>query len=288
MNPYRENSAPPIQEAVPTPSGPTPYSEIKAINWSSLKHMATSPLLYKYRLEHPEPRKPAFTFGGAVHTLVLEPELFDARYAECDVVRNAKHEKYQAWLAAHPGAEALTPYDMKRIRAMAKAVLEDKTAGQFVRGGRREEVVTWTDEATGLACKGRLDYIRPEGFLELKTAHDPAPRKFTSDAFNFGYVAQTAFYHDGAIAARLIDGRELPHIIPVGKSAPHHVVTYQLAQAALEAGRAQVRKLLEMLVACTEANYWPGIAPGVQELSLPSWATAGQLFSAETEDAEAF
>jgi hypothetical protein len=264
------------------------YADIKAVNWSSLKHMAVSPLLYRYRLEHPESRKPAFTFGGAVHTLVLEPEYFDARYAECDVVRNAKHEKFKAWMEEHAGAEAMTPHEMKCIRAMATAVLDDRTAGPLVRGGRREEVVTWTDEVTGLACKGRLDYIRPECFLELKTARDCEPRKFERAAFEYGYVAQTAFYHDGGIAARLIDGRELPIVVAVGKTAPHHVVTFRLKQETLEAGRAQYRKLLQRLVECTEAKVWPGIAPGMQELGLPPWANADQLFSAEAEDAEAF
>jgi PDDEXK-like uncharacterized protein DUF3799 len=264
------------------------YEEIKAINWSSLKHMATSPLLYKYRLEHPEPRKPAFTFGGAVHTLVLEPEHFDERYAVYDGKRDARVKEWQAWQAEHPGVETFKQWELDRIKSMATAVLADKTAGQYVRGGRREEVVTWTDEATGLACKGRLDYIRPETFLEFKTAHDPAPRKFERDAFEFGYVAQTAFYFDGAIAARLIDGRELPIVVAAGKGAPHHVVTFRLKQETLEMGRAQYRALLRKLIACTEADYWPGIAPGLQELGLPPWANADQLFSAEAEDAEVF
>lgn len=263
------------------------YAEIPGINWSSLKHMAVSPLLYRYRLENPEPRKPAFTFGGAVHTLVLEPEHFDARYAVYEGKRDARVKEWQAWQAEHPGVETFKQWELDRIKAMATSVLEDKTAGPLVRGGRREEVVTWTDEATGLACKGRLDYIRPEGFLELKTARDVEPRKFETAAWGLGYVAQTAFYHDGAIAARRIDGRERPLVVAVGKNAPHHVVTFRLKQETLEAGRAQYRALLQKLIACTDAKYWPGIAPGVNELGLPPWANADQLFSAD-EDAEAF
>lgn len=249
------------------------YDDIKAINWSTLKYMAVSPSMYRWRLEHPEPRKPAFVFGGAVHTLVLEPEFFDERYAECDMVRNAKHEKYKTWLADHPGVEALTPPEIARVRATAEAVLKHRIAGQLLTGGRREEAVTWTDAATGLACKGRLDYIRPDFLIDLKTARDVAPPKFERAAANYGYLAQTAFYHDGGVASRRIDGLEPPYIIAAKGTDDNDVAVFRLEPEALDYGRAFYRGLLERLLQCTEAAYWPGVAPELQPLRLSPWAS---------------
>lgn len=246
------------------------YETIKAINWSSLKHMSVSPLMYRWRLEHPEARKPAFVFGGAVHCLILEPEKFHDRYAVFDGTRRGPD--WEAWQAEHPGKESLKPKEMKRVRAVAAAVLGDRVAGPLLEGGRREEALTWTDEATGLLCKGRLDYIRPDFLIDLKTTRDCSPLKFTRAATDYGYAAQVAFYHDGAVAKKLIDGRQRPYIIAPKHVDDHDVATYQLDSAALLTGRFIYRSLLQRLVQCTEAGYWPGVAPELQTLTLPPWA----------------
>lgn len=266
----------------------TAYEEIQAINWSSLKHMGVSPLEFRWHLDHAAPRKKAFIFGGAAHTATLEPEKFDQRYAVYDGTRDARHTAYKTWLAEHPGVEALKSPEVALVKAMAEKVHSDRNAGPLLKGGRREEAVTWVDEVTGLACKGRLDYIRPDLVVDLKTTVDPTPRKFERAAFDYGYAAQLAFYHDGAIAARLIDGRQRPYIIAVKKSGAHDVVTFQLKQETLELGRAVYRALLRRLVECTAANWWPGVAPEVQQLGVPPWASADQLFTTEEQDEETF
>jgi hypothetical protein len=262
------------------------YDALPAINWSSLKHIGVSPFDYQWHRQHPVPRKPAFIFGGAVHCAILEPEKFDARYAVFDGTRNAKHKEWQAWQAEHPGVESLKSHELARVKAIAKSVMDHRVAKELLKGGRREEPQTWVDEATGLACKGRFDYVRPEFVLDLKSSHNPAPARFERDALAYGYGGQVAFYHDGATRLRLIDGRTRPFIIAVQSKAPFHVVAFQLEPETLEAGRALYRSLLRRLIECTEANYWPGLAPELQPLRLPPWAE-GQLLSQEDEE-EAF
>jgi hypothetical protein len=262
------------------------YEAIKAINWSSLKWLAVSPLMYRWRLEHPQPRKDAYVFGGAVHTLILEPEKFSERYDVFDGTRNEKHEKWQTWQKEHPDVEALKQHEMKRVREVAAAVLSHRIAGPLLEGGRREEIVTWTDEATGLACKGRIDYLRPDFLLDLKSTPDPSPAKFVRDAASFGYSGQLGFYHDGATRARLIDGRHRPYIIAPQKVEPYDVAVYQLDAEALVTGRVIYRSLLERLVQCTDADYWPGVAPELQTLTLPPWAA--DKFVLQVEDEEEF
>lgn len=257
------------------------YEAIKAINWSSLKHIGTSPLEYRWRLAHPEPRKPAFVFGGAVHCAVLEPEKFDSRYAVYDGIRRGKD--WEAWKAIHPGVESLKPDEYDRVQEIAVALRFDGLAAKLLAGGRCEEALTWSDDDTGLACKGRVDYIRPDCVIDLKTTRDPAPRKFERAAASYGYAGQVAFYHDGATARHLIDGRTMPFIVSVQTKAPYDVVSYQLDAEALDIGRAQYKSLLRQLVDCTAADYWPGVAPELQKLRLPHWA-AGQQIEQESED----
>lgn len=248
------------------------YEAIKAINFSTLKHMAVSPLMYRWRLDHPEPDKDCFRFGGAGHCAIFEPEKFEQRFAVFDGVRNDKHEKYQTWKAEHPGADALKPEEMERVLAVAQAVRNHRVAGPLLRGGRAEEILTWDDEVTGLACKGRLDYIRPDCVIDLKTTRDPAPRKFERASGDYCYAAQAAFYHDGAVRNHLIDGKERPFIIAPQNDEPFDVAVFQLKPETLEYGRALYRSWLARLLECTEAAYWPGVAPELQELGISPWA----------------
>jgi len=178
--------------------------------------------------------------------------------------------------------EALKPDELAKIKEIAKAVREHRVAGALLRGGRSEEAVTWTDEVTGLACKGRLDYIRPDVVIDLKTTRDPSPSRFEKSAHSYGYAAQLAFYHDGAVQRRLIDGKTRPYVIAVQSNGAPDVACFQLKQETLDAGRALYRSLLRKLVQCTEANYWPGVAPELQQLGVPPWAE-NQVLNEEEE-----
>ncbi len=246
------------------------YQKIKAMNWSTLKHMAVSPLAYRWWLDHPEPQKPSFVFGAAVHCAILEPEKFEGRYALFDGTRRGK--EWDRWQEEHPSVQSLKSDEMERVLAIAEAVRQHRVAGPLLRGGRCEEIVTWTDEETGLACKGRLDYIRPDCVIDLKTTRDPAPKRFERDAADYGYAGQLAYYHDGATRNRLIDGRERPFIVALQGDEPFDVAVFQLEPETLDYGRALYGSLLQRLLACTESGYWPGVAPELQPLGISAWA----------------
>lgn len=261
------------------------YNAIPAMNWSNLKHIAVSPRMFRYRQEHPEERKQAFVFGGAVHCKILEPEKFDKRYAVYEGKRDARAKDWQTWQAVNPGVEALKPHELERVEACAQAVLEDRDASKLLQGGRREEALTWTDELTGMPCKGRLDYIRPDLFVDLKTARDPSPAKFQRAAIEYGYAPQVAFYHDGAVQARRIPADSLPYVVAVQNKGCFDVVSFQLTPAMLEYGCMVYRALLRRLRECMDADLWPGVAPGLQQLDVPPWAEQRvQAFAEEQED----
>jgi len=84
-----------------TPTATIDYAAIRAVNISSLKYLEQSPLLYRYRMANPEPRKQAFLIGGAFHCAVLEPDLFDKRYAVFDGTRRGS--AWEEWKAKYPG-----------------------------------------------------------------------------------------------------------------------------------------------------------------------------------------
>ncbi len=288
------------------------YQKIRAVNWSSLKHMSISPRMYRYRLANPEPRKPAWVLGGAIHCMVLEPETFDDRYVQLNAEtikavapgRNTKEGKaliadrpewspaamssdeYQAACvkAAYPGKEALTAAQHAAVLNAAAAVSDHRVACELLRGGLAEESISWTDAGTGLSCKGRLDYLRPDIVIDLKSSRDPSPEKFERDAVDYGYAAQVAFYQDGATAARRVSGGERPYVIAVRAKDDFDVAAFRLSAEALEIGRAIYRGLLGRLAECTAADYWPGVAPELRLLNLPPWAEKKIINSVPTEE----
>jgi exodeoxyribonuclease VIII len=258
------------------------YDAIKAVHFSGLKNLSVSPLWYLHRMNNPGESKPAFALGSAAHCAILEPESFWERYAEYAPVRNGK--EWDKWQEEHPGVQSLKPHEMEKALEVSKAVRKHRIAAALLRGGRAEEVVIWNDASTGLACKGRIDYLRPDFLIDLKTTRDPSPKKFTRAASDFGYLAQVAFYHDGAAASRLIDGKQRPYIIAIQNDAPYDVACFQLSQDALLYGREFYRSLMRRLLECTEANFWPGVAPDLQELGISAYAPEPYAASETGED----
>lgn len=260
----------------------TDYSTIKALNWSSLKHILRSPKYFRWRVDHPEPRKLAFLLGGAIHAKVLEPDTFDSRYALCLVRRDGRTEAYQEWMCEHPGAEPLNAKEMEVVLGAAAAVRDHREARELLDGCRHEEPLVWDDPDTGLACKGRLDAINSELVIDLKMARNIAEREFAAAAARYGYHAQLAgFYHAGAVALRKIDGKIPPKIIAVEPEPPHDVAIYQLSFDDMQAGRNLVVSLMRRYQECMASDYWPGAVPSLTQLQLPSWAPG---FIEESED----
>ena len=257
------------------------YEGIKALNWSSLKHLAVSPLHYKYRQEHKEKSKPAYVIGGATHTRILEPALFDSRYGVFDGTRKGK--EWDAWLAANPGKESIKPPELATIDAMAKMVREHRVASTLITGGRYEQTIEWVDAATGIKCKGRVDYIKPDSLVDLKTAPAIGKRDSALAAGKFLYHAQLAWYLDGAVASGALPADAAARIIFLQKAPPYDVAVRRLNNVDLAIGRAIMRHLLNRYAECTEADYWPGIAPDEEELNAPEWS-ADMTMEQESED----
>ena len=257
--------------SVESPSDP--YSAIKALNWSTLRNMAVSPLLYKYRLARPQPRTATLTVGTAIHCALLEPDKFAG---------TRRGKAWDEWQEEHPGVESLKPAEAERVRLSAAAVRGHRVASRLLDGCRVEESTTWTDPDTGLACKGRLDAIAPHYVVDLKSTRDPSPRAFERSASDMLYHGQLGFYADGAVVSGKVTGCAPPYIIAVQSAEPYDCAVYQLTPETLAAGRALYRSLMRRLQQCIEADFWPGVCPDLEQLELPPWAQ-GQTVSTEDE-----
>lgn len=256
----------------------TPYEAIDAMNWSTLKLLATSAKLLRWRADHPREDTDALERGRRIHTAVLEPEkwarvvpLPDFGDMRTKVAKAARDE----WLAANQGAEAIDADEHAMVGRVAAAVHAHEIAGSLLGTGRAEEVVTWVEPVSGLACKARVDFIAPRHIADLKTGRWSTVREMVRDRATYLDHGQIAFYLDGAIAAGRLPPDALHYIIGAQTVDPFDVVVGVLAPEDLDKGRMLYRRLIDRYLACRAANWWPGLAPEVITLRLPEWAAGG-------------
>lgn len=186
--------------------------------------------------------------------------------------------------ASVAGVHALPAEEYELVTRCAAAVHSHHEAAGLLRGGRVEEPLVWVDEETGLRCKGRLDFIRPDLILDLKSTRHTTIHAMARDCAARLYHGQLAFYHDGAIASRRIPAdAPTPRIILVQTTEPYDVVVARLAPEDLERGRGLCRSLLRRYAECQAADWWPGLAPSLIDLPLPAWAPGGDA-PTEEED----
>lgn len=233
--------------------------------WSTLKAILRSPAHYAHAIANQREDSDSMRIGRAIHKAVLEPDLFDSAWTTWTGARRAGKEwdAFEA-MALESGREVLNQKELAQVNAVARSVLSNADAVRLLSNGRAEFEHEWTDEETGIRCGGRVDYVGPNGVVDLKSCMTAEPTAFGAAAFRLMYHAQLAWYADG------LGMPDVPlSIIAVESSAPHVVVVYTIEELEREIGRAEYREALKRLAECRKSGRWPGYAVGPTPLSLP-------------------
>jgi len=262
------------------------YHASEEISNSQLSILKKSPLHLKTYLEAAEPPTPAMVLGSQVHTCVLEHDRWLTDYVvgpEGD--RRLKKTK-QAWAELEEEGwkpeSIIAPAVYDQIMAMRESVLLNPIACQLLLpeyGAVTEASMFWSDEKTGVRCRGRIDSIPAKDLeygsvlADLKTTRDCAD--LSRSAYQFGYFRQAAFYLSGYARGELSPWeieRTAFAIVAVEKTPPYALAIYQMNDEALDLGNSEIDELLAIYKHCQDTDQWPGYDQGIQELSLPNWA----------------
>jgi len=261
------------------------YFEIPAVNWSTLKFMRESPMMYRYRLSVPMEDTPALALGRATHTLVFEPETFSDGYVIWQGGRRAGKE-WDAFCAENCDKTILRDQDAELVTAIAESVRRHPLVQPYlVAGGEFEVPALWRDPETGLECKARLDWLCRRGgiLLDLKTCISAEARRFGAAAARFGYHCQLAHYRNAAQLGLNTQIRKVL-IVAVEKEPPHDVAVFQVSEDDLYLANVEVTMLLRAVQVCRESNVWPGRYIEEQALQLPAWVSMDDEEEAERFD----
>lgn len=271
------------------------YLKVDALSATGLKQLARSPWHYRNRVDI-DPT-PAMLRGTLAHCAVLEPEAMAQRYVVLPEDAPRKPTRAQ-WEAKKPSAESLAAMDWWRqfkdesagrdlvsfadyalCQAQLAAIAAQPELAELLRAGRGEVSIFWIDEATGIYCKARPDWlptangqsIRP---LDLKTCADESPNGFGRAAARLRYDLQAAHYTDGieAVTGLTVDAFVFG---AVSSKPPILAVPYILTDEVRDQGRDERRELMDRLAWCMRENRWPAYGDGLQLLDFPAYAKAG-------------
>lgn len=245
------------------------YQQIPGVNWSSLKHLMKSPLHYKHHKEQPPEDTATLMVGRLFHAAVLEPDRLPLDFAVWTGARRQGGD-WEAFKAAHTGRTIVKAEEYREALAMRDAVRAHRAASRILTGGLAERSITWEDPETGVWCKGRLDYLRPDGFVDLKRTANLDERRFGNTAHDLAYHCQFAFYARGLKAL----GMEVPKVwmVAVEGSEPYDVAAFEVDEGAIATGDEKVSELLALLADCEKRKKWPGRYPEEVKWFLPGWA----------------
>lgn len=255
------------------------YAANPAINNSFLGDVRRSPALAVYRRDNPTDTE-AMARGRALHSMVLEPGQFIASYIEAPECDRRTKEGKAVWAqfeANAAGRTILKASDAEQIASMAAAIDRHPAAASIISLIEATELsLFWDDPIIGIPCKARVDALAKVGeqvlAVDIKTTRDASREEFARSCWTYGYHRQAAFYLDGLAAC----GRPAMGwvLIVVESDPPHQVAVYRLDEASIDAGRAEIRRLLGVVAECMRTGQWPGYPDQVVDLSLPVWALA--------------
>ena len=273
------------------------YIADPALSSSGTVKMDKTPKTFDHDRSHPKEETQAMIEGTALHHAVLEPETFEGYYivlGQCEAYKKDGNLCTNPGIVYRDGGDSYCgvrghdPYDkdepmeegihvfardaMDRLDLARLSVISHDEAKKFFHGQGRSEVVgIWTDEATGVRCKIRLDrdLDRVSLHTDLKYTGDITDEGFRRQCGRMGWTQRSAFYRRGLEAlGRPAEGSI---IIAVENQAPHDCRTFLLDEGDISAFGRRIDGILETFAECRVRNEWPGHPQVLTPLKLAKW-----------------
>lgn len=256
------------------------------------KYWAFSP----YNPNHfPDESTKALDIGRAAHCLVLgEPEFAKHFYVSPHDVFNKNPGKqwYDGWkIEVEAGREKRTllkPDQFETVQAVAAVRRRSAQAMRAFENGLPEQSLIHKDEETGVYLKSRPDWLphKPANsfLVEYKSALSIDPRRFSYDAFKYGYHMQGAMQLDAVEAVMGVKPFGLAHCVQ--EKDPPYLCELRLFQPDhFDWGRKQYRRALRLFARCMERGEWPSYTSEATFIETP-YSVAKDMEIGWTDDFE--
>ena len=248
------------------------YHAGPGLSSSGVKQILKSPLHYKHQYidGNKSGGSAAMALGTIVHTLVLEPSLFDDEYVVVEA-STKNTEIFKTAAAEFSEMNVILKSEYEKGSKIAAAALEHPKAASLLEGSLREHSMYWDE--SGRLCKCRPDIWRPDIRVcaDLKTATDASPKTFQRSVINFGYHTSAAWYMRGIEQVEAMDLINWAWIV-VETSEPFAVQIYVADEALLSKGFDLWKEAIATLNQCESTDAWPSYSEHILPITLPAWA----------------
>lgn len=285
------------------------YVKVDALNCSSLVNIEKSPLHFQWAKANPRDTK-TLVNGRAVHTLILEPELFNEIYAV-----EPRKEDYK-FVTIDDLKQLCEKYGTKKSGKKEDILKELST---LISEDERKQIYDFTVSAFYVESQGK-EILSTKEYQEAKAIADSvlkSPRvqamlkkgqsecsifqtvEGVSMKFRLDFFVEGSFFLD-VKTCRSCEPREFVNdfinysydvkcaayqhaiFLETGKQIPCVILAcettdeldykvYEIDQEFLDIGLKKFFKLLNKWKECTDKNEWPGMNKKVEKLFPPEW-----------------
>jgi exodeoxyribonuclease VIII len=285
------------------------YHAAEGISKSHLDLVRRSPLHYWQGYVNPDrgprPHSPVFVLGSAIHSAILEPDLFPVEFIV--MPEDAPKPPTELQLNPRKGApklehlEAAQWWDEFTVKTVGKTIItvdqhatalgcrdsvfKHPKARALLARGLAEQTYIALDPITGARIKARPDWTTISGaILDVKSTMDASPDGFGHSVRKFRYHVQQPWYQDCIEAALDAEVNKEWHFLAVEKFPPYACALYTLPQALVRAGRKAMHADLQTILNCRASGTWPGYGDDSTELPLKPWEQAEDEATTPEED----
>lgn len=248
------------------------YHADGAVGSTGAKRLVKNPPKY-WAYSPMNPKRPedsetiATKFGQAYHTLILEPHKFDYK-----IKKGCKTTTLEGHLAEG---------EYETLLKMKDVLLLEPDRAQLVQGGFSEVSFFWTDEATGVMCKIRVDHFTPMAFTDLKSTTDIDNSNLRYEIPKRGWDVSGYMYCEGSrvlkqmteagyqwpetfsrefIDAFMRNQGQLFAFMAQEKDEPYEVRTMMLTEDVAKWGAIKFREAMDAYKRCRDSHgtsRWP-------------------------------
>lgn len=252
------------------------YHRGEGVSKSILDLVDIAPALVQWSRDAPrdEDAVAAVDIGSAFHTLILEPDTFDDRYAFApDVDRRTTRGKqaYADFLAEAERKPVLNAEQVRQLTLMRDSAMAHPYARMLLEEeGDVEPSIYWIDHETGLLCRCRPDKRLKNRRIIVDVKTTGEMERFAASIEDYRYHVQDAFYSEGDAChfGAPLDAFVFLVVSTARDRARYPVRVFVLGDHDKDEGRVEFRRNLTTYAECKRRGVWPGI----ESISRPAWA----------------
>ena len=238
----------------------------------------------------------AMAIGTALHSYVLEHGNFLKEYVILDDL--IKEELYNKAIedgskakgfskalssyknfknrAAVNGQKVITEEDYLTVASLGKAADAVDELNEFLSHPELETEISIFAElldhqGNNVLCKGRIDALKPNALLDLKTTVNTSPVKIGKFIANYKAYVQAAFYLDLCRTVGLVDEHATFSWCFIQKELPHQATYYTAPEELIRLGRTEYKSWLGWIYEGRKTGNWPGHS---RDVELPPYLLA--------------